>query len=81
MLTKNTKQVIELKTFYSDDGKPLTKEPIIIEVELSANDLKTIDEGIDKNAVTLELAPRHANSQVNIQNTNAQQNNITVEWE
>ncbi|MCT7637059.1 hypothetical protein [Aliarcobacter butzleri] len=78
LLTKNTKTVIEFETTYSDEGKPLLKRPIEIQIELSPNDLKTIDEGIDKNALSLELAPRHSNSQVNIQNTNAQQTNIEL---
>ena len=81
MLTKNTKTVIEYETTYSEDGKPLVKRPIEFQVELSPTDLKALDEGIDKNAVTLEIAPRHANSQVNISNTNAVQNNLSVEWE
>lgn len=74
LLTKNSKQVIEFETTYSDEGKPLVKSPIVIDIELSPIDLKTIDEGIDKNAVSLELAPRHANQQINVntQNNNAQ---------
>ena len=78
MLTKNTKTVIEYETTYSEDGKPLMKRPIEFQVELSPTDLKALDEGIDKNAVTLEVAPRHANSQVNISNTNATQTNIEL---
>jgi len=81
LLTKNTKQVIDFETIYDDSGKIISKTPISIEIELSPSDLKVIDEGIDKNAVTLEVAPRHANSQVNISNTNAVQNNLSVEWE
>lgn len=71
LLTKNKKQVIEMETHYSDDGKPLKKTPIVIEMELSPTDLKTIDEGVDKNAVTMDLAQRHANTTIN--NTNASQ--------
>lgn len=73
LLTKNKKQVIEMETHYSDEGKPLKKTPIVIEMELSPTDLKTIDEGVDKNAVTMELAQRHANTTIN--NTNANQTN------
>ncbi|MDD3443164.1 MAG: hypothetical protein PHW89_07870 [Sulfurimonas denitrificans] len=79
LLTKNKKTVIEMETIYSDEGKPLKKTPVEIEIELSPNDLKTLDEGIDKNAITLELAQRHASSQVNIQNTNAQQTKIDID--
>lgn len=74
LLTKNSKQVVEFETIYSDEGKPISKTPVVIDIELSPTDLKTIDEGIDKNAVSLEIAPRHSNSQVNIQNNNANQN-------
>lgn len=75
LLTKNTKTVIEFETTYSDEGKPLLKRPIEIQIELSPNDLKTIDEGIDKNALSLELAPRHSNSQINVNTQNNIQNN------
>ena len=81
MLTKNKKQVVEYETTYSDDGKPLQKTPIVVDMELSPSDLKSLDEGIDKNAITLDVAPRHANTTIN--NTNATQNvdnTITVKW-
>ena len=78
MLTKNTKTVIEFETTYSDDGKPLMKRPIEFQIELSPNDLKAIDEGLDKNAVTAELAPRHSNSQINVNTQNNIQNNNTA---
>jgi len=81
LLTKNSKQVVEFETIYSDEGKPMSKTPVVIDIELSPTDLKTIDEGIDKNAVSLEIAPRHSNSQVNIQNTNAVQTNNNIDIE
>lgn len=51
--------------------------------QLNTTDLKNIGETLDKASVTLGVNQRHANSQVNIQNTNAQQTNneIKVEWE
>ena len=76
ILTKNTKQVIAYETIYSDTGKPISKKPVAVDVELEPNDLKTIDDGIDKNAISLELAQRHSNSQVQINNSNNQQTNI-----
>lgn len=82
LLTKNTKQVIEYETTYSDDGKPLMKKPVSFDIELNPKDLKEIDEGIDKNAITLELANRHASSAV-INNANVQQevnNKMIVEF-
>lgn len=60
LLTKNSKQVVEFKTIYSDEGKPISKTPVVIDIELSPTDLKTIDEGIDKNAISLEIAPRQS---------------------
>ena len=81
LLTKNSKQVVEFETIYSEEGKPMSKTPVVIDIELSPTDLKTIDEGIDKNAVSLEIAPRHSNSQVNIQNTNAVQTNNNIDIE
>ncbi len=76
ILTKNTKQVIAYETIYSDTGKPISKKPVAVDVELEPNDLKTLDDGIDKNAISLELAQRHSNSQVNISNNNLSQTNI-----
>ena len=83
LLTKNTKQVIAYETIYSDDGKPISKTPIAIDVKLEPNDIKALDDGIDKNAISLELAPRHSNSQININNENNQatQNKIEVNKE
>lgn len=81
LLTKNTKQVIDYETIYDDNGKIIGKKPVAVEVELNPNDLKAIDEGIDKNAISLEIAPRHANNQVTVNNTNAVQNNLAIEWE
>ena len=83
LLTKNTKQVIAYETIYSDNGKPISKTPIAIDVELEPNDIKALDDGIDKNAISLEIAPRHSNSQININNENNQatQNKIEVNKE
>ena len=82
MLTKNTKQVVEYETHYSDDGKPLMKSPKTIEIELSPSDYKAIDEGIDKNAITLEHAPRHANTNIKVDNNTQIEtnNNLVVEF-
>ena len=40
LLTKNTKQVIAYETIYSDTGKPISKTPIAVDVELEPNDIK-----------------------------------------
>lgn len=73
MLTKNTKQVVDFETIYDENGKPLSKKPVTLDIELSPSDFKAIDEGIDKNAITLEIAQRHSNQVIN--NTNATQVN------
>lgn len=73
MLTKNTKQVVDFETIYDENGKPLSKKPVTLDIELSPSDYKAIDEGIDKNAITLEIGQRHSNQVIN--NTNATQVN------
>lgn len=75
MLTKNTKQVV-LKELDFVDGKKHKEREVIAEIELSPSDYKAIDEGIDKNAITLEIGQRHSNQVIN--NTNATQNNTTL---
>ena len=47
----------------------------------NAQDLKYLSDTVDKTSLTLGVNQRHSNSQVNIQNTNAIQNNIEVDWE
>ena len=81
MLTKNTKQIMS-KTRYYQEGKVIKEQEEIVDIELSANDLKSLDEGIDKNAISLELAPRHSNQNINLNNQNNIQNNdIRIDWE
>ena len=46
--------------------------------ELDSSDLKNLADTIDKASITLGVNQRHSNSQVNIQNTNATQNNIST---
>jgi len=77
MLTKNTKTIITKEDYYEDGKKIMTKE-IETETPLSPNDYKVLDEGIDKNAISLEHAPRFSQSQTQINNTNANQTNVEV---
>ena len=74
MLTKNTKQVIAYETIYSDNGKPISRSPIAVDVELEPNDIKVLDDGIDKNAITTELAKRHNNIKAETSGPNVQEN-------
>lgn len=48
------------------------------EVGLGSSDYKNHQETLDKASITLGINQRHSNSQVNIQNTNAQQTNIEL---
>lgn len=50
------------------------------EVGLGSSDFKNIQDTIDKAAISLEVAPRHANQQLTINNANIQEN-IKIEWE
>lgn len=80
LLTKNTRQVVEYETVYDENGKPLSKKPISLDIELSPSDLKAIDEGIETNAKSLELAPRFAPKQdINLNNNNQTTENKVIE--
>ena len=50
---------------------------------LNANDTEKLANAVDKLSITTNVNQRHSNSQINInnENTNATQNNITVEWD
>lgn len=46
------------------------------------NDVRTLVEANDKLAVTLKVADRHSNQNINVNTqNNLQQNNIAIEWE
>ena len=53
----------------------------LVEVGLGSSDFKECQVTIDKASLTLGVNQRHSNSQVNIQNTNATQNNIEINKE
>lgn len=60
---------------YSIQEKALAKAEIMLDQIDSPSDLKTIVDAVDKASVTLKVSDRHAkNTEVNISNTNAQQN-------
>lgn len=78
ILTRNTKQVVDYETIYSEDGKPISKKPTTLDIELNPTDLKAIDDGLDRNAITLGIAQRHSNTVIN--NANLQENeNKTIQ--
>ena len=47
----------------------------------NANELKSLVDANDRLAITLKVADRHANNQVTVNNTNAQQNNKSLSLE
>lgn len=77
ILTRNTKQVVDYETIYSEDGKPISKKPTTLDIELNPTDLKAIDDGLDRNAITLGIAQRHSNTVVN--NANVQSNDTAMQ--
>jgi len=64
---------------YGVSERIISKANEMLEVTESAQDLKALSDTVDKTSITLGVSQRHANSQVNIQNTNAVQNNIDIE--
>ena len=68
---------------YNATEKAVIKATDMLDYIDDASDLKSIIDGLDKASLTLGVNQRHSNSQVNIQNTNAQQTNIPIqiEWE
>jgi len=63
---------------YGAQEKAIQKASGMIDGVDAPQDIKHLVDAIDKASITLGVSQRHANSQVNIQNTNAQQNN-TIE--
>ena len=61
---------------YGVQEKAIKRAGEILEATEAAQDLKHLVDAVDKASLTLGVNQRHANSQVNIQNSNAQQNNI-----
>lgn len=81
-LAKNEKvEIVKLNTYTNGRLDGQTVE--LVNVGLGADDFKQCQDAIDKASITLGINQRHSNSQVNIQNTNAIQNNIPIqiEWE
>ena len=75
MLEKKKKTTLSKVEHFDDNGKKIMTTMEEKEVALSPNDFKVIDEGLDRNAITLDIAPRHSNQNINV-NT---QNNVAVQ--
>jgi len=63
---------------FNASEKALKKLDSLIDMTEDAQDMKHIVDSIDKASITLGVNQRHANSQVNISNTNATQTNIEL---
>jgi hypothetical protein len=58
--------------------KAMNKAEELIIASENGNDFKAVIDGVDRHSVTVGFNQRHANSSVNISNTNAQQNNDKI---
>ncbi len=83
-----TEKIIKKATDIIDNGKITDKISVGDGVqmfeprELNTSDLKNLSETIDKASITLGVNQRHSNSQVTVNNQNANiQENIKVEWD
>ena len=74
---KVNEQLRRQNLVFNASEKALKKLDSLIDMNEVAQDMKHIVDSIDKASITLGVNQRHANSQVNISNTNAVQNNNT----
>lgn len=72
MLTKNTKTIMS-KVDYFEDGKKIKSDYEEKEIPLSMTDYKDSIELTDKASITLGINPRHANTNIKVDNNNTQQ--------
>lgn len=76
-LLKRTQEIIEknitIDRISRDGGQEFAYR------ELNTTDLKNLADTVDKASITLGVNQRHANSQVTVNNTNAQQNNNGID--
>lgn len=77
-LARNSKKAMTKVKQYNEGGQVCGESIELYEIELDSTDIKNNVDSIDKASITLGVSQRHANSQVNIQNTNAIQANIDL---
>ena len=65
ILMKNSKSAIVKTKVYDGDGRVVGEEATVVEVPLTPADLKDIDDGADKNSLTLKINERHAKTETN----------------
>lgn len=75
---KVNEQLRRQNLVFNASEKALKKLDSLIDMTEDAQDMKHIVDSIDKASITLGVNQRHANSQVNISNTNATQTNIEL---
>lgn len=75
---KVNEQLRRQNLVFNASEKALKKLDLLIDMTKDAQDMKHIVDSIDKASITLGVNQRHANSQVNISNTNATQTNIEL---
>ena len=63
ILMKNTKSTIVKTKVYDNDGRIIGEDATVVEVPLTPSDLKDIDDGVDKNSLTLKINERHAKTE------------------
>jgi len=78
---KVNEQLRRQNLVFNASEKALKKLDSLIDMTEDAQDMKHIVDSIDKASITLGINQRHANSQVTVNNSNAIQNNLSVEWE
>ncbi len=78
---KVNEQLRRQNLVFNASEKALKKLDSLIDMTEDAQDMKHIVDSIDKASITLGVNQRHANSQVNISNTNAVQTITKIERE
>ena len=78
---KVNEQLRRQNLVFNASEKALKKLDSLIDMTEDAQDMKHIVDSIDKASITLGVNQRHANSQVNISNTNAVQSVTKIERE
>jgi len=79
MLDSGKKQVVmKVKEYSKDNGSSESLD--VVDIDLDTSDLKNMQETVDKASVTNNTNQRHANSQIQINNQNNQDNKaLTIE--
>lgn len=69
-IKKGKSQIVVKVKDYDGEGRVIGETPMPVDVEHTAKDHKDLADAIDKTAITLGVAARHANSQVTVNTQN-----------